>query len=208
MNYFLDLMYQLLAAPRQALRTVTRGEKLRQAALLWLFVNFLLSLSAILEGPELMTRFFLSVIVLGMGLFLHSAVTDYCAGFLGGRGRPRASPPASWRRPSRMPSPYSVPSSGGLRLRREPSRVGALPVELRAGRDRHQRELRLLHREGSAGGAHPVFALRGVLHGHFLRRSCGGRFRPRADERRGPHGGRSPEHLRRSGNFHLYLHMV
>lgn len=112
MNYFLDLMYQLLAAPRQALRTVTRGEKLRQAALLWLFVNFLLSLSAILEGPELMTRFFLSVIVLGMGLFLHSAVTDYCAGFLGGRGRPRASPPASWRRPSRMPSPYSVPSSG------------------------------------------------------------------------------------------------
>lgn len=86
MNYFLDLMYQLLAAPRQALRTVTRGEKLRQAALLWLFVNFLLSLSAILEGPELMTRFFLSVIVLGMGLFLHSAVTDYCAGFLGGRG--------------------------------------------------------------------------------------------------------------------------
>ncbi len=86
MNYFLDLMYQLLTAPRQALRTVTRGEKLPQAALLWLFVNFLLALSSILEGPELMTRFFAGVIVFGMGLFLHSAVTDYCAGFLGGRG--------------------------------------------------------------------------------------------------------------------------
>lgn len=86
MNYFLDLMYQLLVSPRQALRTVTRGEQLRQAALLWLFVNFVLALSSILEGPELLTRWFFTVVVMGLGLFLHSAVTDYCAGFLGGRG--------------------------------------------------------------------------------------------------------------------------
>lgn len=86
MTYFLDLMYQLLASPRQALRTVTRGEKLRQAALLWLFVVFLLSLSSLLEGPGLGVRFFVSAVVLGLALFLHSAVIDYCAGFLGGRG--------------------------------------------------------------------------------------------------------------------------
>lgn len=86
MTYFLDLMYQLLASPRQALRTVTRGEKLRQAALLWLFVVFLLSLSSLLEGPGLAVRFFVSLVVMGLALFLHSAVIDYCAGFLGGRG--------------------------------------------------------------------------------------------------------------------------
>ncbi len=86
MNYFLDVMYQLLVSPRQALRTITRGEQLKQALLLWLFVNFVLALSSVLEGPEFMTRYFVSVVVMGLGLFLHSAVTDYCAGFLGGRG--------------------------------------------------------------------------------------------------------------------------
>lgn len=86
MHYFLDLMYQLLASPRRALRTVTRGEQLRQAGALWLFTAFLLSLTSFVEGPGLGARFLVTFVLMGTALFLHSAVIDYCAGFLGGRG--------------------------------------------------------------------------------------------------------------------------
>lgn len=89
MHYFLDLMYQLLASPRRALRVVTRGEQLRQAGALWLFTAFLLSLTSFVEGPGLAARFLVTFVLMGTALFLHGAVVDYSAGFLGGRGTAR-----------------------------------------------------------------------------------------------------------------------
>lgn len=86
MNLFLDLMYQLLTSPRQAFRVLTRGERLRQAGALWLFVVFLLSLTSLADGAGLGTAFFLCFLGMGILLFLHSAVIDYCAGLLGGSG--------------------------------------------------------------------------------------------------------------------------
>lgn len=86
MNLFLDLMYQLLTSPRQAFRVLTRGERLRQAGALWLFVVFLLSLTSLADGAGLGTAFFLCFLGMAILLFLHSAVIDYCAGLLGGSG--------------------------------------------------------------------------------------------------------------------------
>lgn len=86
MNYFLDLVYQLLAHPRVALRTITRGERLAQAAIIWGAVIFLVSLSSIVEGPGFITVFGFCVLGFGITLLLHSAVIDYAAGMLGGRG--------------------------------------------------------------------------------------------------------------------------
>lgn len=86
MNYFLDLVYQLLVHPRVALRTITRGERLAQAAVIWAAVIFLVSLSSIVEGPGFFTVFGFCVLGFGITLLLHSAVIDYSAGMLGGRG--------------------------------------------------------------------------------------------------------------------------
>lgn len=86
MNYFLDLVYQLLVHPRVALRTITRGERLTQAAILWVAVMFLVSLSSLVEGPGFLTVFGFCVLGFGITLLLHSAVIDYSAGLLGGRG--------------------------------------------------------------------------------------------------------------------------
>ncbi len=86
MNYILDLMYQLLVHPRDALRTVTRGERLSQAAVVWLFMIFISSLSSIVEGPGFGTVFGFCLLGFALLLVLHSAVIDYTASMIGGRG--------------------------------------------------------------------------------------------------------------------------
>lgn len=86
MNYFLDLIYQLLVHPREALRTVTRGERLSQSGAVWLFVIFITSLSSIIEGPGFVTVFGLCLLGFAMILILHSAIIDYAASMIGGRG--------------------------------------------------------------------------------------------------------------------------
>lgn len=89
MNTFLDLVYSLIVAPRAALYDITRGERLREAGILWLFTLFLTALSAFSEGPGLLVDLveFLAVLLfLGLSLLVHSAVTDYLSGLLGGQG--------------------------------------------------------------------------------------------------------------------------
>ena len=82
MNTFLDLVYSLIVTPRAALYDITRGERLREAGILWLFTLFLTAVSAFSEGPG-----FLAVLLfLGLSLLVHSAVTDYLSGLLGGQG--------------------------------------------------------------------------------------------------------------------------
>ena len=51
MNTFLDLVYSLIVTPRAALYDITRGERLREAGILWLFTLFLTAVSAFSEGP-------------------------------------------------------------------------------------------------------------------------------------------------------------
>ena len=53
MNYFLDLVYNLVMSPRMALRTITRGEQWIRAGIIWLFTLFVLSslLSAVPLPP-------------------------------------------------------------------------------------------------------------------------------------------------------------
>ena len=41
MNTFLDLVYSLIVTPRAVLYDITRGERLREAGILWLFTLFL-----------------------------------------------------------------------------------------------------------------------------------------------------------------------
>ncbi len=89
MNYFLDLVYQLITRPRLAMRTITKGEKIGQAAFLWFFVIVMTSLTTLIEGPGLFTRILFCLCGFGLSLILHSAVIDYCAGFMGGRGSAR-----------------------------------------------------------------------------------------------------------------------
>ena len=81
MNTFLDLVYSLIVTPRAALYDITRGERLREAGILWLFTLFLTAVSAFSEGPGLLVEF-LAVLL----LLVHSAVTDYLSGLLGGQG--------------------------------------------------------------------------------------------------------------------------
>lgn len=86
MNYFLDLIYQLLVHPREALRTVTRGERLSQSGAVWVFVIFITSLSSIVEGPGFVTVFGLCLLGFAIVLILHSALIDYTSSMIGGRG--------------------------------------------------------------------------------------------------------------------------
>ena len=46
MNTFLDLVYSLIVTPRAALYDITRGERLREAGILWLFTLSLTAVSA------------------------------------------------------------------------------------------------------------------------------------------------------------------
>ena len=69
MNYFLDLVYNLVMSPRMALRTITRGEQWISAGIIWLFTLFLLSLSSLIEGTGIILGFLLSLIA-GITLLL------------------------------------------------------------------------------------------------------------------------------------------
>lgn len=89
MNSFLDLAYQVLTSPAAAMRSVTAGERLLPAGVLWIFVVFATSLSSWLEGPGFITVFLFCLLAMGVSLFLHSAVISYCAGLLGGYGTAR-----------------------------------------------------------------------------------------------------------------------
>lgn len=86
MNYFLDLVYQLMAHPRFAMRAITKGEKLGHAGCLWLFSMCMTSLTSWIEGPGFLTKLLFCLCGMGLALILHSAVIDYCAGMLDGRG--------------------------------------------------------------------------------------------------------------------------
>ena len=86
MNTFLDLVYSLIVTPRAALYDITRGERLREAGILWLFTLFLTAVSAFSEGPGLLVEFLAVLLFLGLSLLVHSAVTDYLSGLLGGQG--------------------------------------------------------------------------------------------------------------------------
>ena len=72
--------------PRAALYDITRGERLREAGILWLFTLFLTAVSAFSEGPGLLVEFLAVLLFLGLSLLVHSAVTDYLSGLLGGQG--------------------------------------------------------------------------------------------------------------------------
>ena len=121
MNTFLDLVYSLIVTPRAALYDITRGERLREAGILWLFTLFLTALSAFSEGPGLLVEFLAVLLFLGLSLLVHSAVTDYLSGLLGGQGSAKgitagfmaASLPLAsshWQKASDFPSsPASVP---------------------------------------------------------------------------------------------------
>uniref|UniRef100_UPI004024D535 hypothetical protein n=1 Tax=Dialister sp. TaxID=1955814 RepID=UPI004024D535 len=86
MNTFLDFVYSLIVTPRAALYDITRGERLREAGILWLFTLFLTAVSAFSEGPGLLVEFLAVLLFLGLSLLVHSAVTDYLSGLLGGQG--------------------------------------------------------------------------------------------------------------------------
>lgn len=89
MNYFLDLVYNLVMSPRMALRTITGGEQWISAGIIWLFTLFVLSLSSLIEGTGIILGFLLSLIVGITLLLLQSAIIHYVAGLAGGRGTAR-----------------------------------------------------------------------------------------------------------------------
>lgn len=89
MNYFLDLVYNLVISPRLALRTITRGEQWISAGIIWLFTLFVLSLSSLIEGAGIILGFLLCLISGLTILLLQSAIIHYIAGLAGGRGTAR-----------------------------------------------------------------------------------------------------------------------
>ena len=89
MNYFLDLVYNLVMSPRMALRTITRGEQWISAGIIWLFTLFLLSLSSLIEGTGIILGFLLSLIAGITLLLLFIMLLDWPAeGELPGALRP------------------------------------------------------------------------------------------------------------------------
>lgn len=89
MNYFLDLVYNLVMSPRMELRTITRGEQWISAGIIWLFTLFVLSLSSLIEGTGIILGFLLILIAGITLLLLQSAIIHYVAGLAGGRGTAR-----------------------------------------------------------------------------------------------------------------------
>ncbi len=89
MNYYLDLAFSLMTTPKKALTYITGEEKMKDAFFFWIFVVFLMALSAFQEGPGLVMQFVLVVLFLGFSLLIHSAIIDYIAGLWGGLGTAR-----------------------------------------------------------------------------------------------------------------------
>ncbi len=86
MNSLLDLAFSLLTTPRKALAYVTGGEKFLEALWLWLFVVLLCGISAFEEGPGILVQTLCVAFFMGIGILLHSAMTDYISGLWGGQG--------------------------------------------------------------------------------------------------------------------------
>ena len=86
MNTILDNIYGLVVRPVKTLEDVTSGEKLKEGIIIWLFVILLITLSSCKAGAGIVTQFIGTIILLGIFLLFHSAVTDYFSGLLGGRG--------------------------------------------------------------------------------------------------------------------------
>ena len=89
MNTILDNIYGLVVRPVKTLEDVTSGEKLKEGIIIWLFVILLTTLSSFKAGAGIVTQFIGTIILLGIFLLFHSAVTDYFSGLLGGRGTAR-----------------------------------------------------------------------------------------------------------------------
>lgn len=89
MNTILDNIYGLVVRPVKTLEDVTSGEKLKEGIIIWLFVILLITLSSFKAGAGIVTQFIGTIILLGIFLLFHSAVTDYFSGLLGGRGTAR-----------------------------------------------------------------------------------------------------------------------
>lgn len=86
MNDILDLAYQLLTSPHAAMQRVTKGGEMKNAFILWLFTVLLISMSSIISGPGIIVAFIFCAMGMGLAVFIHSAVTAFCAGLLGGDG--------------------------------------------------------------------------------------------------------------------------
>ncbi len=86
MNSLLDLAFTLLTSPRKAMASVTKEERFRDALLLWIFVVILCTLSAFGEGSSLVAESLAMAFILGIGILVHSAATDYISGLWGGNG--------------------------------------------------------------------------------------------------------------------------
>ena len=89
MNTILDNIYGLVVRPVKTLEDVTSGEKLKEGIIIWLFVILLMTLSSFKAGAGIVTQFIGTIILLGIFLLFHSALTDYFSGLLGGRGTAR-----------------------------------------------------------------------------------------------------------------------
>ena len=88
MNTILDNIYGLVVRPVKTLEDVTSGEKLKEGIIIWLFVILLMTLSSFKAGAGIVTQFIGTIILLGIFLLFHSALTDYFSGLLGAEVRP------------------------------------------------------------------------------------------------------------------------
>lgn len=86
MNEITDYIYRLICHPSDALFELTKQEKIKTGLSIWLFVLALITLSTAKLDIEWIPTFLVLVLVSGMGIVIHSAVIDYIAGFMGGRG--------------------------------------------------------------------------------------------------------------------------
>lgn len=86
MSEITDYIYRILVHPAEALRDVTKMEKMKVGGMLWLFVIVLMTLSSFKFDSGWLIGFAVMVILSGLGILLHSAVIDYISGFFGGRG--------------------------------------------------------------------------------------------------------------------------
>lgn len=130
MNTFLDLVYSLIVTPRAALYDITRGERLREAGILWLFTLFLTAVSAFSEGPGLLVEFLAVLLFLGLSLLVHSAVTDYLSGLLSGQGSAKGITAGFMAHRCHLPFPSSLHWQKALDF---PSSPASVPLRSACG---------------------------------------------------------------------------
>lgn len=86
MNYFLDLVFELITSPVSAMREITNGERLREGFFIWIFSVLIISLSVMHGAGGALAGFVLTALFMGLSLIAYSAIIDYIAGFVGGMG--------------------------------------------------------------------------------------------------------------------------